>query len=333
MSDDKSHAPVAPAPSRHRAPSPPSARRTVLWWALVGVLATAFTGYLMARYLLSAGVHLSLGTEGQRDMATFPLARLWFYQAACTAAFLGLTVFVLRDCRRQRRMTVNASMYLGFTVAFWVAPLESWRAPFVRQNPAMIHATGSWGQYIPGWNDNFSQPLIESAFVSWPTIYAVGGVWVVFTVVGTKYVFLRPWPHLSGLRLALAAFASVTVIGFAAETLFIYCGGYAFDAPYLPGMDSHWYQFPVIAALGNALTWGLLPTVVLYHHHRKGPDGTVVLRGLGRLPMRLQPWAQTFALIGFIALTTGILHTVFFWLASLTGPTPYADTSPYPMTL
>ncbi|WP_330334532.1 spirocyclase AveC family protein [Streptomyces sp. NBC_00536] len=300
----------------------------VTGWATIGALCLAVATWSVGGWLLNGGVDIHLPQVGQHGLTQGRFLVLVAFQAAVLLLLLGLIGHVVRQCRRQRRFTFDASLLLAYMSMFWVEPLLG--VP----HPSLVYSSGlpltpSWGPSIPGWPNAGTQywvglitsgPISHGAMVSCPLLTA----WLMNRTVGHGR-------HISAARFALLALVWCYVIDWSLEYLYIVVGGSSYAntnlLPALALFSGHWYQFPTLRLWNSPFLWSYIAFLIRHHHLTRGPDSTI-LRGSGQLTPKVRTAARTLALIGVmdLAYLIAIGQNV---LLTLGGPGLPADLPPH----
>ncbi|TMR08975.1 spirocyclase, AveC family [Nonomuraea turkmeniaca] len=293
------HAKTRPASRSQQAPwwaTPVTA------WAVVGATFLLSGTWVMTRWALADIPHTLPRVTAEVSAARQIL--LWGSLALAVVPFCGLVVWLVRQCRKEPALTLDAMLFLAYTSAFWLGPIgeyEHWTAHRSRFLPGVT----SWGPYIPGWHSQTPERQIDLWFTGLFG-YSLGMMMVLIMAALMRGLFLRKWPGLHGPKFVLAALLCGLLTDFLSETPFILAGNYAYVAavPELTIMAGHWYQIPLYEYALVGIFWVGIPCIIRFH------GGAPILNGSGRLPHRLKTPVQAMAVIGMVNVC------VLCWLGS-----------------
>lgn len=293
----------------------PTARRMltqpVVYWAAVGVLLLAASGYALARWAAAGNAHLRVG--GDYQLSPIRTVTIWAAQATIFIVCACLAAWVIRQCLRERRLTFDASLYIAFL-------LQALYGPVIDARVVAHYSTAAW--YLPTWATYYPtsslwaqpdaadkiQPVLVDGFA-----YGTGLFFGLIALYATNWVWrLRGKPITVTAGYLAALLVACIVADFLMEVGWISSGAYCYRKaiPALTLFPGHWYQIPLYHSAVIGIFWFGLPMVVRQIYHAKGPDATVVLKGIDQLPTRARPYVQTLALSGLanlcvLALTVG----------------------------
>ncbi|QCX73884.1 hypothetical protein C9F11_00905 [Streptomyces sp. YIM 121038] len=315
---------VAPADAERAARVPvTSAPRTwcspVTAWAAVGTVFLAAEAWVMVRWAVTDARWFPSGDYGLSPTRRVVAGAFQILSIAGVLASVGWPV--VRSIR-QRALTIEARVLLGYLSAFWLMPVVNYTSHAAGYSKYLIGTT-DWGSFIPGWHgpdpDTHPVPL----FVGWFALaevmmWTLPTVWVLGAAV-------RGRPQLSGPRLALLAFVTALAAELVLEPIMVFTGGYVYvtAVPELTLFAGHWYQLPSYAMVVAALVYGMIPGLIC-HYHRHHERGAPVLRGTGGLSPAARPWVATLAVIG-TAQVCFLALVVSYAVIPLLGGEPATD--------
>lgn len=302
-------APVATGPLRNR---------PVLWWAAVGAAFILFQGYVYLSWIMSDD--FAPRPTGADPVPQWEKLFAWILQPLFVALAVAVTVWVVRGCRREGRLTLDAKLLMSGLLIVWMDPLGSWIQPQFFFNAYYVNF-GSWVEHIPGWyspNGRFQADLV---FVELPLYCCL----VVVAAGGCAFMHWvrRRRPQTSTLTLILADWALVTLFVMVFEEIVILRPGVAV-----------WEQIPPItiyagtryemSLLPDPIFWGGVMVFMTYLRFARNDRGqSLVEAGIDRVPG--SPGRRTvvsaLAVIGAIS-TAMLLSSVFAITASLYSSTP-----------
>ncbi|GAA0424947.1 spirocyclase AveC family protein [Streptomyces luteireticuli] len=291
----------------------------VVLWALLGAVCLAFGTAMLIRWLPHAEIrvipHNDYGIGTGRKVA------LWGVQIAIAVVVAGLVVRQVRQCRRERTITFDTALLLGYILAEWATPWASSYGTGVLTSHYLIH-TNSWD--LPGWDSSAHPHHTAPVFVTWIGV-AGAMLWILTTAAVMKAV-TRHRPNLSNTRYLVVSAVVLLLIDLLFEAAWILTGSYSFGdtIPAITLFPGHWYQLPLPGVALTALVWIFIPYAARYYHEREGRE-TFVLRGIGRLPGRARPWAMTLAVIGLVTLSLLLWAALYNGINALGGAVPATD--------
>jgi hypothetical protein len=282
-------------------------------WALLGIAFVATGASVIARWLASGTATFSWGDYG--GLNGFYRAEVRAVQSLALLLIIAIVAVLIHESRKAGRLTFPAAVCLGYLSAVWMDPLGNLHLSGVKYNVAWLNTT-TWGPYIPGWNSPGSAHEIEPIFVSWFG-YLLGMVWFLATAWITQLLILRRWPRLRGVPLVLAVLATSALVDAVLQLFCVLTGWYSFPRTIqaVTLLAGHQYQLPMLNTIAEGILWAGIPYLVYRRYRSGGPESTFVLRGLTRLPRRLQPAVETIAIIGFINLCLLLFFLSYYLLA------------------
>jgi hypothetical protein len=294
-------------------------------WAGLGVVFLAVQAWVLGRWILGAGVHVTF--DRNADISVGRAAAVWGVQGLVAAAVIVAVVVLVRQCRRARRLTFDAAITIGFTLSAWVDPLLIYLKPVYFFNYYSLQFNPDWAPYLPGWDHpGLHQPIT-------PVVFPSGlGFTVLITCVWIQW-WLTNWvaqrrPHWGTPRILAACILAGLAVVFALEQVGIRIGSYTypFAIQSLSLWGGHWYQYPVT----EMISWTLLFTAVTMMRHTLHTHGSTpyIFRGADIEPGRRSTWMRLLAGIGFTTALMLAYVIVNDALAFLGGPVP-ADTPSY----
>lgn len=215
------------------------------WWAAIGAVIVA----------VQVGVFVTWFTRGDataiRPTTDVPTAtRAWAIslQAIMVVAFMAMVVWVVRGCMRQRGLTLDAALVLGWASVYWLDPAANYVRPIFLYNSYLVNL-GSWVNGIPGWTSPNMERLPEPLLMIGLSYVAFGmGMTLVLSAVMRSV--RRRKPNTGTVGLLAWAFVAMVVLELAAELVFVRTGMYAYSGV-IRGL-SMWggetYQYPIYSA-------------------------------------------------------------------------------------
>lgn len=162
MSSTGSRGDVAVAVGAPRATLGATSRRPVIGWAVVGAVCSVVAVGVYLRWLLGGdAVAVGPGPDPMTDGTV--RAALAFQNAVPALAVLTIVVLV-RRCRAERRLTLDAMIAIGWVLSWWHDPLINWQQPAVLYNASLVNL-GSWVAHVPFWSNGAAAGLPEPVLV------------------------------------------------------------------------------------------------------------------------------------------------------------------------
>ncbi|MGH9037217.1 MAG: spirocyclase AveC family protein [Acidimicrobiia bacterium] len=297
-------------------------RRTspVVYWAIFGAICVAVQLYVYGAWMLSDDFRTVRASDVPDHVKMWawilqPLFALW--------ALAGIT-YVVRQCRRERRLTFDAMILMGWVSMIWLDPVPNMIRPQVMFNSYYLNH-GSWVEQIPGWispnGGNLPNPFLVE-------ISAYFG-FVLLTVAGCA--LMRRWaawrPAAGRIQLFLMAWALYFAVILVLEELIMIRTQWLAWSGVIRGVSlwgGEWYQMP----LTEPFFFGaFIAAVACLRYFRDDQGRSVVERGVDRLQIapRMRTLVSALAIVGFANLGM-ITYNVFVVPLSL-----YIDDTPsYP---
>jgi hypothetical protein len=227
--------------------------------------------------------------------------RVWvdIFQIVSPLLAILAVVHAVRSSRRQRHLSLDAMLVIGWSISWWHDPLINWLRPSVFYNAAFFNS-GSWSGQIPGWISPNAHFLPEPPFFI-GTAYVWLGLVFGMLATGVMRRARRRWPSLGPVGIVLTAFAVVLVAEFFLEMLVIRTQLVAYPSAIrdLTLWAGTIHQMPVY----EQVLWSMVLTFTGALRYFVDLEGhSFVERGTGRLPIvdRWRTILRLFAVIGAI---------------------------------
>ncbi len=226
--------------------SPPRTTEPVRWWAAAGAVVTAAQLWAFVTWFTRGDakpVHPTVEVPGA--------TRAWAVtlQAVMVVAFVAMVAWVVRGCLRERRLTLDAVLVLGWASVFWLDPAANYVRPIFLYNSELVNL-GSWVNGIPGWTSPNMERLPEPLLMIGLSYVAFGmGMTLILSAV--MRAVRRRHPGATVGRLLVTAFVVMVVLELAAELVFVRTGLYAYSGVIrdLSMWGGKTYQYPVYSAI------------------------------------------------------------------------------------
>ncbi|MGX1778607.1 spirocyclase AveC family protein [Nocardia brasiliensis] len=292
-------------------------------FAAVGVVFLAVQCWILGRWIISDGVHVTF--DSNADIGPLRAAVVWALQGALVAAFVGVVIVLVRQCRREHTITFDTAIAVGFACCAWQDPLLEWLRPTFYHSYYSLHFAPNWGPQLPGWDHPaLHQPItlaIVPSGLGYPVMITC--VWLQCWLADTVIRRRRRWKTARTLA-AFTVAAGIVVLTF--ELILIGAGIYSYPLAIqsLSVWGGHWYQYPIT----EMLTWMLFLTAIAFMRSRPGARGTESPLSTAEVVGRTTALRRLLAGIGF---TNALMITYVVVNVALTyfgGPIPQ-DTPSY----
>jgi len=271
----------------------PPRSNAVLIWAAIGVAFLALQVYVFAAWILSGDAT----PIGPGDDPVPWAHRAWAVGAQIVLSLSAIVIvaWIVRRAIRERRLTFDALLLIGWASIFWGNPLENYTSVMRLASGAMVNL-GTWVHHVPGavspTADRVPEPLVYMV-----ALYFGYGVLTTFAMSALMRWANRRWPVLSGVRLFLVAWLVLFLVEIVVEGLWIrteimaYPGGIHAISIFA----GERYQIPLHIPALVALT---LMAFAWLHYSRRARDA-VLERGIERVPRRRRTAVRILAMVGF----------------------------------
>ena len=226
--------------------SGPRRSQPVIWWAAVGLGFVVLQIYIYVAWIISGPERTPAGPDPVPGWMN-AVGQTW--QAVGLVVVLGVVYrLVVRPALKERRLTTDGMLVIGFLSLVWQDPLLNYTQSVVTYN-AMFLNWGSWGHQVPGWlsptGHQYAVPLLWT-----------GPAYVYATLVGIlfcTYVMNRArrrWPTIGTAGLIGVCVTSIVVFDVLMEIGFLRLGIYSYPGAIrsLTLFAGHYYQLPVYEA-------------------------------------------------------------------------------------
>lgn len=285
----------------------------MLWWAVVGAGFLALQLWVFGSWILSGDAKaISAGPDPVPGAA-----KAWAIGSQIALSIGAVLVIgsVVRRCRKERRLTFDAILLIGWASIFWGNPLENYTQVMRLASGYMVNL-GSWIGHVPGvispTADRVPEPLIYML-----ALYFGYGALTTFAVSAGMVRATRRWPALVGGRLFFATWMAVFALEIVVESLWArteimaYAGG-------IRGISlfaGHPAQMPLHIPLLVSLTL----TLFAWLHH-SGAAQAALFRGAERT--RRQTAVRILAMVGAANIAMLCYAVPAQWFALHPGPFP-----------
>lgn len=293
--------------------------RPILWWAALGVVALAVQLYGYGGWILSGDAQPQSFAHDDLSFGTKAVA--WGSQIVCVGLFIGMAIYVARQCRPDRRLTFDAMLLTAWVACVWQDPLVNYVRNTFFYNSYYLNF-GAWSNFIPGWVSPRGEMIPEAvvlvffgyAGISLPIIFAINGIMRRARAVR---------PTIGKVGLVLVALGSAAAIDIALELFWVRTGNMAYlgTVHALSLWGGTRYQWPLYEGLFWGGVWAAIACVRFF---RDDKGRTFVERGLEelRVSTRTKTWASVLAVIGFFNVAFGVYNIAWNWMSLNIDPTP-----------
>jgi hypothetical protein len=294
-------------------------------WAGVGVVFLVFQAWVLGRWVIGTGVHVTF--DRNADISVGHAAVLWGLQGLVAGGVIVVVVVLVRQCRRERRLTFDTAITIGFTLCAWQDPLLLYFKPTYFVNQYLVQFNLNWAPYFPGWsrpdNPQSITTVICPSGLSYPILMTA--IWIQCLLTN----WVAQWrPHWGIPRILAASFLASSVVVCACEAVAIGTGTYSYpwSIQSLSLWGGHWYQYPLTEMISLAIFF----TVIAIMRHTLHAHGTTphIFRGAETEPGRRSTWMRLLAGVGLVNTLMLFYVIVNDALAFLGDPIPI-DTPSY----
>lgn len=289
-------------------------------WAAIGALLLLAETFILVKWVTGPNLQrVGTGPDSPPDWmkAALNIGQVAF-SVGCLACFYG---FLVRPWLRERRVTIDGILCVGFFTAGMFDPLSNFSSHWFTYNSYLLN----WGSpmtEIPGVtalntasaNQALSLPLI-------PTGYVV--VFVLCSILGSNIMRAAKhrWPSLGPMGLIAICFTCMALLDIVVEGLFFMrLGFWSYAGGHLPLFFADtYYKYPLQVLIGSGIFFSVGPCLRYFVNDR---GETLGERGLSRLAVS----ARRRTVLRFLAVV-GTLHVSLLGLyhmpqAVLTNSSP-----------
>jgi hypothetical protein len=315
-------APV-PAPDRPAVPPVGSSTerrmRPVLWWAALGAVAVVLQLSIYLRWVTSPDFH-RVGT-GPDPVPHREQVLAWVLQSAFGAVAVLTTLWLVAGCIRQRRLTFDAKISIGWVSVIWLDHWANLVAPQMLFNSYYLNM-GSWDRFVPGWLShnpaNLPAPfLIEFACYAFMVLITIAGCRL---MIGIK----RRWPSTGLVGLTASTWLAMAAFVFCIEELVVIRGGWVWWTGSIAALTP-WHGTSNAMPLTEVTIWAVTITATCVLRYRHQSTGTAPAElGLDRVSASrgVRGALSTFAVIGWCTVAMGFYSVFSAGLALYADPWP-----------
>jgi hypothetical protein len=290
--------PAAPALLERADPPPPKRSRPVIWWAALGAAVVGLQLYVYVAWMLSSDFKRT--PTGADPVPHTEKVFAWILQPLFVLMALGALWWVVRGCRRQGSLTLDAKLLIAGYCQVWLDPVGCLVRPQFFFNSYYFNR-GSWLGHIPGVLTPNAHRLADLPFVEVP-LY---GCFIGVCVGGCALMrwIRRRRPQTSNVALVLWTWAAVCVFILVFEELLILRTGVAMweATPPLTFFDGTRFEMSLFP---DPVFWGgFITAMVALRFFSQNRKQMAVESGLERVTAsrRVKTGLSTFAVIGYVS--------------------------------
>ncbi|MCZ7526756.1 MAG: spirocyclase AveC family protein [Acidimicrobiia bacterium] len=252
-------------------------RPPIVRWALVGAFFLAVEIFVITTWFTSG--EATPTSTGADPVPGYIKGWAIALQIVCPLIFVAALVYVVRQCRRERRLTFDAVLLIAWCLVYWQDPMLNYLRPIFSYNSYLVNL-GSWTSRTPGWMSPRGH-LMPEPLVLGGTVYG----WFLFASMMTCAAMRwakRRWPHLGSTGLVTVGFASMILFDFVLEVFFVRTHMYIYASVVkeLTIFHGTWNQFPIYESF---LWGGMMAATGVLRYFRDDRGRSVVERGVDQL--------------------------------------------------
>jgi hypothetical protein len=292
------------------------ARPPVYYWAGIGAVLLVFNVYLYAAWVLHGRFEPT--PLGPDPVPTAAKIGVWVFQISSILLAIGTIAYVVRQCLRERKLTFDAAVVIGWGLASWQDPLINWIRPAFFYN-SYFFDMGGWIDQAPGWSSPRGGWLPEDIIGT----AGIGYLWfllVMMIACRLMSAARRRWPDLGVAGMFFIAFLFVGSFDFVVEVTCVHIGlwGYPGAVQNLSIFPGTADQFPIYETLAWGSVWAACSVLRFYRDDR---GNSVVERGIQDLPLgeKGRGVVRSLAVTAGINVIFAIYNVVMIWTTLLPG--------------
>jgi hypothetical protein len=310
--------PVAEEPSSSSAsPVAVKSLKPITFWAVLGILFVLLQAYVYTDWLTGPTFSIAHPTEPVPTITKF---WCWALQIGTGITFTSVLVYVIRQCRRERRLTFDAMLAIAWAAVAWQDLIVNLIRPTFFYNSYLISFT-SWGPSIPGWISPNGSGLPEPIFLA--GFGYMDSVFFCMIICAVMRLAKRRMPSLNAIGLIAVAIAMGAVLDLALEVACVRTKLWAYPGTIqslsLWGGEHH--QFPIY----ESLLWGSVwAAAACLRYFRDDKGRSVVERGADSLAAsnKWRTALRAFAVIGFVNAMYVVYNVMMSFIALQIDQTP-----------
>jgi hypothetical protein len=267
--------------------------RPVQYLALVGAALVCLQVWTWVSWLASGPAPITRWRDPE-DVSWY-VARV--YETLMVIAVVYVSVTVIRGCRRERRLTLDAMMVIGGASTLFWDPMVNWLQPNFMYSSQWLNLN-TWVGHVPGIPNPYGGLMPQPVFIM--LIYPFGLVLFAMILTRLMTALRTRWPRLSNFQLVALTAVGAFGICAALEGPVFYTDLWA-----LPGAPDEFalfgarHRFPYAEYLTTTMVFASLGVLRFFRNDR---GQSLVERGLDRLPPGRRTVFSVFATIGWMNL-------------------------------
>ncbi|MGH9035566.1 MAG: spirocyclase AveC family protein [Acidimicrobiia bacterium] len=259
--------------------------------AAVGVVFLAWQAWTLVAWLADGPQAVTQFRDP--DHYSWKAARV--YEGLAAVMAVGVLTYLVRSCRREGRLTLDAKICIGGAASLWLDPLANGVAPIFFYNSNWVNLA-TWAGHTPFViNPDAGRMAHPVLFLG--LVYTFGLLVFAMIINAMMRAMRRRWPGLSTARMfGLAALGGIAVdIAFEVPMYLLRLWAYPGAPDELAIFGGRAVKFPLIEILGAAM---IFMSVALLRWNRDDRGRALVERGLGPMSPRRAGWVSVLAVIG-----------------------------------
>jgi hypothetical protein len=273
-------------------PAEPAANRAwgaTQYLALIGVFALIYQIWTYAAWLADGPTQLTQ----YRDTAASAWIVARVFEALVVVVGISVLVYVVRQCRQQRRFTFDAMVCVAGLSVIWLDPMANFAQPLFFYSSDWVNLN-SWCGNVPfRLNPTCGavpQPVLFDFF-----LYSLCMLGLMILLNAIMRTAKRRWPGITSTKLVLLAFLCTAGIGMSMQVFAIFFHVWAF-----PSLPMSLFGDSVRYSLADIFGFtGFFTSMAALRFFKDDGGRTFVDRGLDYLTPRVRKTVVTLALIGF----------------------------------
>ena len=227
--------------------------------------------------------------------ASFWAARV--YEGLAIVMAVAVLTYLVRSCRRERRLTLDAKICIAAASAFWLDPVANFVAPIFFYSSNWVNLS-NWAGHVPGViNPDAGRLPHPVLFLG--LVYSFGLLVFAMIINAMMRAMRRRWPGMSTLGVfGLAALGGIIIdISFELPMYLLRLWAYPGSPDELAIMGGRATKFPRVEVLAAAMVF---MGVALLRWHRDDHGRAIVERGLEGRSARRATAISVLAAIGIV---------------------------------
>ena len=218
------------------------------------------------------------------------------YEAVALLLSAGVATVVIRQCRRERRLTFDAKFCIAWFLMFWVDPVINMVAPIWMYSSNWVNLS-AWCGHMPLVLNADCGRIPEPVLFMWP-LYTFGFLAFVMIANAGMRAAKRRWPHLSTAKLVGLAAIGGMLLDLALELPMYHLHLWGFPgAPGELALMGGTNRYPLVQVVFGALVFS---PCALLRYCKNDRGETVTERGLETLSPRGRAVVSTMATHGLV---------------------------------